>query len=250
MSTYEGASAQASASATAAPASDPFVHGWRFVERVTPDGAVIVEQEPLTAEEALHPQDGDQVTESTVHHRWRSYLHDVFLAQVAGDPTIAVLSNVRVEWGRPDVPPYGPDVAVMTGVREQQTWRTFDLAREGAQPALIVEITSLSTATADRLTKLDGYERAGAATYIIIDAVGQRGRPHVRLVGFQLADGGYNVAQPDHRGWLWLAPVRVWLGIRAGPAALLRRGGPADPGLSGADGSHRGAGGGTASRPW
>jgi Uma2 family endonuclease len=216
MSTHEGASANVTAGATAAPAPEPFVHGWRFVERVEPDGAVTVEQEPLTAEEALHPQEGDQVTESTLHDLWRGYLRDVFRAQVAGDPTIAVFSNVRVEWGTADIPPYGPDVAVMTGVRQQREWRTFDIAREAANPALIIEITSPSTATADRSTKLDAYERGGVATYVIVDAVGQRGRQHVRLVGFQLADGGYDVAQPDQRGWLWLAPVRVWLGIEQG----------------------------------
>jgi Uma2 family endonuclease len=225
MSTHEGASAHPSAGAAAAP--EPFAHGWRFVERVKPDGTVIVEQEPLTAEEAMHPQEGDQVTESTLHDLWRGYLGDVFRAQVADDPTIAVLSNVRVEWGDADIPPYGPDVAVMTGVRQQREWRTFDIAREAAQPALIVEITSPSTAAADRSTKLEAYERAGVTTYVIVDAVGQRGRPHVRLVGFQLADGGYDVAQPDQRGWLWLAPARVWLGIEHGrPRCYDEAGGP------------------------
>ena len=216
MSTREQPPAQAATGTVAAPEADPFAHGWRFVDRVQPDGTVIVEQVPLTADEALHPQEGDQVTESTLHHLWRSYLHDVFRTQAAGDLSIAVLSNVRVEWGRADIPAYGPDVAVMVGVREQREWRTFDVAREGAQPALIVEITSPSTASADRSTKLDDYERAGVQTYVVVDAVGQRGRPHLRLVGYQLGETGYDLMPPDARGWLWLAPVRVWLGIESG----------------------------------
>ncbi len=214
MSTREQPPAQPATGAVTAPEAEPFAHGWRFVDRVQPDGTVIVEQVPLTADEALHPQAGDQVTESTLQHLWRSYLHDVFRAWVAGDRSIAVLSNVRVEWGQADVPPYGPDVAVIVGVREQQEWRTFDVAREGAQPALIVEITSPSTATADCSTKRDDYERAGVQTYVVVDAVGRRRQP--RLIGYQLGDTGFDVMQPDARGWLWLAPVRVWLGIESG----------------------------------
>ena len=214
MSTRDQPSAAASAGTMAAPEADPFPHGWRFVDRVQPDGSVIVEQVPLTADEALHPREGDQVPESTLHDLWRSYLRDVFRAQTAGDPSVAVLSDVRVEWGQPDIPAYGPDVAVMIGVREQQEWRTFNVAREGAQPALIVEITSPTTASADRTTKRDDYERAGVRTYVVVDAVGQR-RRQPRLVGYRLGEAGYEVMQPDARGWLWLATVRVWLGIEA-----------------------------------
>ena len=36
----------------ATPAADRFPYGWRFVDRVQPDGTVLVEQVPLTADEA------------------------------------------------------------------------------------------------------------------------------------------------------------------------------------------------------
>jgi Uma2 family endonuclease len=205
-----------SPSSATMPPDDPFPHGWRYVKRVEPDGTEVVDRIALTADEALHPQEGDQVTESTLHDLWRGYLRDVFRARTADDPTIAVLSDVRVEWDRPNLPAYGPDVAVMTGVRRQQNWRTFNIDREGASPALFVEITSPSTADADRAKKRVDYGRAGVTMYIIVDAVGGRGRPQVRLVGHQAGETGYEVIQPNADGRLWLPVVRVFLGLEAG----------------------------------
>jgi hypothetical protein len=39
----------------------------------------------------------------------------------------------------------------------------------------------------------------------------------LRLIGYTRADGGgYQLLHPDERDWLWLAPVRTWLGIENG----------------------------------
>jgi hypothetical protein len=38
----------------------------------------------------------------------------------------------------------------------------------------------------------------------------------VRLIGYTLTPEGYRVLAPDDQGRLWLAPVRVWLGVRDG----------------------------------
>ncbi|MDW8232749.1 MAG: Uma2 family endonuclease, partial [Roseiflexaceae bacterium] len=82
--------------------------------------------------------------------------------------------------------------------------------------ALIVEITSPETRGHDVITKVDHYELAGVPLYVIVDAVDRRGQPGVRLIGYRLTPQGYQTLAPDDQGRLWLAPVRVWLGVRDG----------------------------------
>jgi hypothetical protein len=50
--------------------------------------------------------------------------------------------------------------------------------------------------------------------YIIVDARIHRGRTHYSIHGYRLRDGRYEEMALDERGWLWLEPVRVWLGLR------------------------------------
>jgi colicin import membrane protein len=192
---------------------DPYRYGWRPVERRREDGTVSVERVPLTLADVLHPQEGDQMPENDAHERRRRYLADVFEARLAGDPTAVVLSNVLIAWDIPGLGGHGPDVAVIQGVRRRRNWGTFDVAAEGARPALIVELTSPGTAGLDRSEKLEEYEQAGVPLYVIVDGVARRQRPTLRLLGYTLTPSGYQPLAPDERGWLWLAPVRLWLGV-------------------------------------
>jgi Uma2 family endonuclease len=192
----------------------------RFVERVLDDGTVVVDTIPLTLEESLVPEEGDQVPESYLHEQWRTYLSLVFQQRLAADPAAVVLSDVRVEWGRPGVPGYTPDVAIMRGVREQREWRTFDLAEEGARPVLVIEITSPRTVENDRVAKRRAYAQVGVECYILIDTVSRRRQPSVRLVGYRRGAAGFEPLPPDARGWLWLAAVDLWLGLENGRPRL------------------------------
>src|SRR5262249_25011621 len=169
---------------------------------------------PLTLEDVLHPQEGDQVTHSDAHQRRRRYLVNVLEAQLAHDPTAVVLDDVRVAWDVPDLKPHGPDIAVILGVRARKEWSTFDVAQEGVRPALIIEITSPETAGLDRSTKLEEYEVAEVPLYVIVDAVTRRQIRTPRLHGYTLTPDGYQMLPPDERGWLWLEPARTWLGIQ------------------------------------
>jgi Uma2 family endonuclease len=174
----------------------------------------VVEQVPLTLEDVLHPQEGDQGTHAEAHERRCVYLYDVLSAQLAADPTAVVLKDVRVAWDVPDLKPHGPDLAVILGVRERKNWSTFDVAAEGVRPALIIEVTSPETASIDRSTKLEEYDLAEVPLYVIVDAVFPRRQPTLRLLGYRQSPAGYQVLVPNERGWLWLEPVRLWLGIQ------------------------------------
>src|SRR5688572_16019942 len=107
--------------------ADPYRYGWRYVRRDHEDGTYLMEQVPLTLEDVLHPQEGDQVTHSAAHERRARYLCDVFEARLSGDPTAVVLADVRIAWDVPDLGAHGPDVAVILGVRERKNWSTFDV---------------------------------------------------------------------------------------------------------------------------
>jgi Uma2 family endonuclease len=194
--------------------SDPYRYGWRYVRHKHADGTESIEQVPLTLEDVLHPQEGDQVTHSDAHQRRRRYLCDVLEAQLARDPTAVVLDDVRVAWDVPDLKPHGPDIMVILGVRERKNRSTFDVAEEGVRPALIIEITSPETAPVDRSTKVDEYDQAEVPLYIIVDAVLSRRQPTLRLVGYTRTPTGFQILVPNERGWLWLEPVRLWLGIQ------------------------------------
>jgi Uma2 family endonuclease len=192
---------------------DPFRYGWRYVKHIRSDGTEEFEQVPLTLEDVLHPEVGDFIVHNEAHERRNLYLYDVSRARLADDPTAVVLHDVRIAWNVPGLRAHGPDLAIIRGVREHRNWSTFDVAEEGVRPELIIEVTSPETAAVDRSNKLEEYALAGVPFYVIVDTVVHEGRRRLLLVGYQLTPDGYRVLPPNERGWLWLAPIRAWLGI-------------------------------------
>jgi Uma2 family endonuclease len=199
----------------AALAEDPFFYGYRYVERRRPDGTVVHEPVPLTAEEAWHSEEGWWVSEDSEHEAWRRYLTEALDAALAADPTALVLSNVNIRWDHPDLrKPTSPDVAVLLGVRARRRWSTFDIAAEGARPALALEIVSPSSVERDRVGKPAEYALARVPLYVTIDTVVSRRRhgPPI-LRGWRLVGGVYQPLPLDGRGRLWLEEMGLWLGI-------------------------------------
>lgn len=192
---------------------DPFRYGRRYLRHVRPDGVEDVEQVPLTLEDLLHPQEGDVIVHSEGHERRKRYLYDVFGAQLADDSLAVVLHDTRIAWDIPGLGAHRPDIAVILGVDEDETWSTFDVAREGVCPVMIVEVTSPETAAIDRSNKLEEYSLARVPLYVIVDTLTSGGRSQLLIHGYVQGPNGYQVHAPTAHGWLWLAPVRVWLGI-------------------------------------
>jgi hypothetical protein len=137
----------------------------------------------------------------------------VFRGLLATMPGGVVLHDVRVAWDTPDVKPLGPDLAVILGVRERKNWSTFDVAEEGVGPSLVVEVTSPDTRHLDLTAKLEEYDLAGVPLYIIVDIVQRRDQVVLRLLGYRQTPSVYAVLSPDECGWLWLEPLKIWLGI-------------------------------------
>ncbi len=197
-----------------APAEDPFRYGWRLAPRPTPENPHHLEQVPLTLEDVLHPEVGDFIVHSDRHETDRMYLTAVLRARLEPAGIAIVLSDVRIAWDIADLRAHGPDVMVIPGMRERQNWSTFEVAVEGARPALIIEITSPETRVNDLEIKVEHYARAGVAQYVIVDDLGRSRTRGMRLLDYRLEAGEYRLRAADARGRVHLAIADIWLGVQ------------------------------------
>jgi hypothetical protein len=198
------------------PAPDPYIYGWRDVPVHQPDGTVSFDQVPLTLEDVLFPETGDFIVQTDLHDSDAAYLKGVFKVRLAGVPNAAAVSDCRIDFNIPGVRPLGPDLAVLFGIKQHRDWAPLDLAAEGARPALVVEITSPQSRKNDLVTKVELYQAAKVPLYVIADAGTET--PETRrleLIAYRYQPDGYERIAPDHRGWIWLEPVRLWLGVTA-----------------------------------
>ena len=195
------------------PESDPFMYGWREITTELADGTVRNERFPLTLEDILHPQVGDFRVHTSDHERFCAYLYVVFKALIAKIKGAIVLHDVRVDWGVDDIRPHGPDIAVIFDVAKQKDWSTFRSQDEGTKPSIVVEITSPKTRNVDLVDKFDEYQDAGLPLYFIVDNYKRRGKKLRRLLGYELTEDGYKQLPSNANGQLWIAPLKVWLGL-------------------------------------
>jgi colicin import membrane protein len=198
--------------------ADPFRYGWRYVRVTLPDGSETLDEIPLTLEDVLFPETGDFIVQTDLHNTDLSYLKNVFNARLADDSHAIAISDCRVDWNLAGVRPLGPDIAVFLGVRRYKDWATLDVAAEGAQPAMVVEVTSPATRNNDVDKKFEFYHRAGVPLYVIADALkdDEEGRS-LQLLAYRDTPHGYERIAPDARGWIWLEPIGLWLGIVRDP---------------------------------
>ncbi len=198
----------------AAAEPDPFRYGWRYVRKAQPVGKEIFDQVALTLEDVLHPEVGDFIVQTDAHDSDCMYLKATSKRRLKDEPTAVVLSDCRVDWNIPGVRPLGPDLAVFFGVSRHVDWSTFNVAKEKARPALVIEVTSPDTRQNDVGIKVDYYHRAGVPLYVIADVTEEKDKERrIELIGYEAGPRRYKRIKPDKRGWIWLAPLRLWLGL-------------------------------------
>jgi colicin import membrane protein len=197
---------------------DPFRYGWRYVRITRPDGTEELDQVPLTLEDVLHPEEGDFIVQSDPHDSDRAYLKAVSKARLTDDSTAVVLSDCRVDFNIPGVKPLGPDLSVFTGVRRHIMWSTFNVARERARPALVIEVTSPETRDNDVGIKVDYYRRGRVPWYLIADVtIEEEGERRIELILYHRVGQIYHRIPADERGRVWLEPIGLWLGQTRDP---------------------------------
>jgi colicin import membrane protein len=202
------------------PRSDQasFAYGWRYVARPGRNGRTEWDRIPLTLEDVLHPQEGDVLVPGDPHADDCTYLRDVAKDRHADDDSVAILTDCDIYWDIPGLKNHRPDLAVIFGVKRQQDWPSFDVKTEKVRPRLIVEVASPQTRVVDVDDKVVEYARARVPHYVIADVDEATGRRLVlkayRLKGRRRT---YEPVKLNERGWAWLEPLGLWLGVKLNP---------------------------------
>ncbi|MGO9917005.1 MAG: Uma2 family endonuclease, partial [Isosphaeraceae bacterium] len=112
-----------------------------------------------------------------------------------------------------------PDLAVIFGVKRRRDWPSFDVKKEKVRPKLIVEVASLQTRVVDVEDKVIEYARARVPHYVIADVDEATGRRRLTLKAYRLKGRrrAYEPVKVNERGWAWLEPLGLWLGVKANP---------------------------------
>jgi Uma2 family endonuclease len=188
-------------------APDPFRYGSRWRRVHLPSGEVTGQEIPLTAEDLLDPELGDEVTQSRPHAKAVTTLNDLLERHFDDDPGVQVLFDMKIVWGLPGgLPNPSPDIMVVRGARDDEGRSIFAVVEEGVLPCLILEVVSYSDAAMyknDHEKKVEIYQQAGIPEYLIVDPSFSAEDP-LRLTGYRLApDGRYRRIETDSRGRLY-----------------------------------------------
>jgi Uma2 family endonuclease len=182
---------------------DPYRYGSRWKRVRLPDGEVVEQEIPLTPEDLLDPQPGDEVTQSDPHAQVVTTLHDLLKRRFEPVPNVVVLFDMKIEWGIPGLPNPSPDLAIVRGVPKREGRSIYRVAEEGELPSLIIEVVSYSDAAMyqnDHRVKVELYQRVGIPEYLIVDPPFPPKDP-LALMGYRRApDGRYRRIDPDARG--------------------------------------------------
>src|SRR5436309_9439043 len=113
---------------------DPFRYGSRWRRVRLPSGEVTEQEIPLTPDDLLDPELGDEVTQSRPHAKAVTTLNDLLERHFDGDPDVQVLFDMKIFWGLPGLPNPSPDIAIVRGARQDEGRSTFNVAEEGVRP--------------------------------------------------------------------------------------------------------------------
>jgi Uma2 family endonuclease len=196
---------------------DPFPYGWRYITQILPNGEQTYKQVPLTAEDLLDPQLGDQVVQHSKHQRSNNDLFDMLDNHYDDDPTIEVFNDLKMMWGISGLKEPAPDIAVVPNIKNKWAGRSsFDVVKEGTCPCLVIEMMSEGY-PGDDTEKLNIYERAGVKEYFIINPHSTSPKPYYEMWGYRLtSEGGFDKYQrikPNKQGRLLSETTKIWFGI-------------------------------------
>jgi Uma2 family endonuclease len=209
---------------------DPFRYGSRWKSVSLPNGEIVDQQIPLTADDLLDPQLGDEVPQSDPHAQVATALYELLKRGFESFADVTVFFDMKIEWGIPDLPGPSPDVMVLRGLPRREGRTIYKVAEEGVIPCLILEVASYSDAAVyqnDHEKKVEIYQEARVPEYLIVDPP-YPPEDGLTLMGYCLAaDGRYRRIRPDSRGrlhsettGLFFAPSEDGRTVRVGDAAM------------------------------
>ncbi|MEM7532761.1 MAG: Uma2 family endonuclease [Chloroflexota bacterium] len=199
---------------------DEAIYGWRYIVETDEHGKKQIVGVPLTLDDYLHPQEGDDHMNNRSQRAIIKYIESVLELYLRHIQGLLILTEVGIDWNIPGIQHYSPDISVLFNVQnpERSPQTIFKASEEGTVPSLLIEVTSPSSRHADLQDKVQRYEQLGVPYYFIVDGLRRRGNPipTLRLLGYELTSRGYVEITPNQFGWLWMAPVNAWIGLHEG----------------------------------
>jgi Uma2 family endonuclease len=184
---------------------DPFRYGSRWKSVRLPNGETVEEEIPLTPDDLLDPQPGDEVTQSDPHAQVVTTLHEQLKGYYEAVQDIVVFFDMKIEWGIYGLPDPSPDVTVVRGIPKREGRSIYRVVEEKVLPCLIIEVVSYSDAAMyrnDHIKKVKLYQRVGIQEYLIVDPPFPP-EDRLKLKGYRLASRGrYRRIEPDSQGRL------------------------------------------------
>jgi Uma2 family endonuclease len=214
---------------TSAPGEpDPFRYGSRWRRVRLPNGEVVEQEIPLTPEDLLDPQPGDEIPQSDPHAQVVTTLYQMLKRHYEPVQDVVIFFDMKIVWGIPGLPEPSPDLAILRGLPRREGRSIYKVPEEGVLPCLIIEAVSFSDAAMyknDHEEKVRIYQRAGIPEYLIIDPPFPPNDP-LTLTAYRLApDGRYRRIDPDPMGRihsettnLFFAPSEDGRTVRVGDA--------------------------------
>jgi len=183
--------------------SEEFTIGWRYVTKTLPSGEETYYEIPLTAEDLLEPQWGDQVVQNSEHQDSNTDIYIKLKNHYANDPTVRVFSDLKIMWGIVGLKEPAPDIAVIPNLKNKKASRSsFDVVKEGTRPCLVIEMMSEGY-PGDDTKKVKIYEQAGVTEYIIINPHSNEAKPYFEMWGYRLNSvGKYQRLNPNKQNQL------------------------------------------------
>jgi Uma2 family endonuclease len=197
---------------------DPFRFGWRWRTVRLPSGKVLDEQVPLTADDLLDPQPGDQVGQSQLHWECLFLLARILDRHYEAREDVTLAVDLKMLWGIPGLQEPAPDMAVIPGVRRKidPARTSFDVVEEGVRPCLILEVAAADPEVRrnDYDKKVKIYQRVGIPEYVILDPPTSVTEGRLLLLGYRLSrDGRYRRIKPDAQGRLLSETTGLLFGV-------------------------------------
>jgi Uma2 family endonuclease len=204
---------------TSLASADPFRYGTRWRRVRLPDGQVTEQPIPLTPEDLLDPELGDEVTQSGPHFNTLLLLANLLRGHFEAHDDVLVAGDMKIFWGIPGLANPSPDIAVIPGVRRKDDpdRGSFNVLKEGARPSLIIEVVPALDSELrpnDYEKKVEIYRRAGVPEYLILDPPTLATKGLLLLTGYRLGnDGRYRRIEPDSDGSLLSETTALRFGV-------------------------------------
>ena len=193
---------------------EEFPYGWRYVEVSRPDGSIEVEQIPLTLEDALHPQEDDQIPSNLLQNEVVRSIRNALDSLLRDRDDVLIFNDMLIDWGKPGIKAMSPDIVVFFGGKLASWVGTYRVPEQGVTTEVVIEVTSPSTRSNDVEKKVVLYAQCGVPRYVIVDArYDARGETlqSLELKDYRAVGRVFELAPPDESGVVWLE--RLGLGL-------------------------------------